>query len=160
MGSDDRELLFLYERGKKKLMDAAQVIFRGEWLLQLFIILFSLWLKCDLLVIFVFLMGLFKKHIQSSMVHLDMFCWLKHFVYKTFCMDNWCIFGWFWMYWWLHAICYIETKNPPSQSWCASWWMYAMKNPQSHHKTVNRTKGGMPGRQEIYLLSLQKPMVD
>lgn len=30
VGSDDRQLLFLYERGKKKLMDGAQVIFREE----------------------------------------------------------------------------------------------------------------------------------
>lgn len=30
VGSEDRQLLFLYERGKKKLMDGAQVIFRGE----------------------------------------------------------------------------------------------------------------------------------
>lgn len=30
VGGDDRQLLFLYERGKKKLMDGAQVIFKGE----------------------------------------------------------------------------------------------------------------------------------
>ncbi|XP_020255884.1 mRNA-capping enzyme isoform X3 [Asparagus officinalis] len=30
VGSENRQLLFLYERGKKKLMDGAQIVFRGD----------------------------------------------------------------------------------------------------------------------------------
>ncbi|KAG6482332.1 hypothetical protein ZIOFF_058963 [Zingiber officinale] len=95
VGSENRQMLFLYERGKKKLMDEAQVSFPGE---HLYLLVWRMLLTCPARLLSV--LGIKKRaagracafeqinlHLMIS-THTERQAWIHHMIVMRSIKDN------------------------------------------------------------------------